>query len=131
MPKAFRKVDDLECNKRLVLENIYFKDDMAQFDSRVRSLRSLASIARYLKENIQYKIVLHGHTDIFGDPLKNLELSKQRVLTVKRSLISMDVRSSRIVILYHGGTQPLIQFRDGGEQNRRVEMEAVCDQKSS
>lgn len=131
MPKVFKKVEDIECNQRLVLENVYFKDDLAQFDSRIKSLRSLSSIARHFKENIQYKIVLHGHTDIFGDPLKNLELSKQRVLMVKRSLVSMGVRSNRIVILYHGGTQPLIQFKDGGARNRRVEMEAVCDTKSS
>lgn len=126
MPRLVAEMEDLVCNERVILSNVYFQDNKAEFSGRVKAMQTINAITAYLNNYPSAKIVLHGHTDIFGNAFKNLELSKKRVWAVKSVLISKGIDEHRIITVHHGGAQPLIKYRNGGEQNRRVEAEILC-----
>lgn len=129
MPKKMASIEDLACNERVILSNIYFHDNKAEFVGRIKAMKTINMIVDYLTFHPKAKIVLHGHTDIFGNAFKNLELSQKRVFTVKRTIMSKGIDANRIITIHHGGAQPLIQYKNGGEMNRRVEAEVLCSGK--
>lgn len=126
MPKSLTSIKDMTCNERVILSNIYFQDNKSEFVGRVKVMKTINMIVDYLTFHPKAKIVLHGHTDIFGDEFKNLELSQKRVFTVKRTIVGKGIDANRIITIHHGGTQPLIQYKNGSEMNRRVEAEVLC-----
>lgn len=126
MPKPMENLEDLVCNERVILSNVYFQDNKAEFSGRLKAMKTIHVIVDYLRNHPSAKIVLHGHTDIFGNAFKNLELSKKRVWTVKSALIQKGIQDGRIITVHHGGSQPLIKYRKGGDANRRVEAEVLC-----
>lgn len=126
-PEELSSVRDMDCNKRVILKNVYFSDNSAEYAGRVEALKTIGIVVDYLGYYPKASIILHGHTDIFGNAVRNLELSKERVLAVKRSLVKAGIDSKRVSILFHGNTQPLPQFIRGGSKNRRVEVELICD----
>lgn len=126
MPKSLNEINDIDCSERLILKNVYFDDGKAEYNGRVKAVRTLSMVVEYMENVPNSKIVLHGHTDIFGNAFRNLELSRQRVLTVKRTLVAKGITGDRIITMHHGGSQPLPRYKDGGVLNRRVEMEIVC-----
>jgi outer membrane protein OmpA-like peptidoglycan-associated protein len=129
MPKSLTAITDIACNERVILSSIYFYDNKSEFVGRVKAMKTVNMIVDYLTFHPKAKIVLHGHTDIFGDSFKNLELSQKRVFTVKRTIVGKGIDANRIITIHHGGAQPLIQYKNGSELNRRVEAEVLCSGK--
>jgi outer membrane protein OmpA-like peptidoglycan-associated protein len=86
MPKSVTSLEDMTCNERLILSNIYFYDNESEFVGRVKVMKTISMMVNYLTYHPDAKIVLHGHTDIVGNAFKNLELSKKRVFAVKRAI---------------------------------------------
>ena len=58
---------------------------------------------------------------------KNVNLSRERAFAVKRELVKMGVDSDRITVYFYGGEQPLPRYKNGGPDNRRVEVEPICN----
>lgn len=126
MPSMLNSVEDLQCRERVILQNVYFDDNSSEFTKRVHAMKTINVVFNYLEQFPDSKIILHGHTDIFGDPYRNLVLSKERVIAVKRVLIQKGIDKRRVITLYHGGSQPLPRYKDGDPMNRRVEVEVIC-----
>jgi outer membrane protein OmpA-like peptidoglycan-associated protein len=129
MPKDLSTAEDMTCNERMVMSNVYFQDNKAEFSGRVKAMRTINLVVDYLRHHPDAKIVLHGHTDIFGNAFKNLELSKRRVWAVKTAITGRGIVAERIITVHHGGAQPLIKYKNGGDKNRRVEVEILCVEK--
>jgi outer membrane protein OmpA-like peptidoglycan-associated protein len=129
MPKSLTSIEDMTCNERIILSNIYFHDNKSEFAGRIKAMKTVNMIVDYLTFHPKAKIVLHGHTDVFGNAFKNLELSQKRVFTVKRAIVGKGIDANRIITIHHGGAQPLIQYKNGSEMNRRVEAEVLCSGK--
>ncbi len=128
MPNALQTAKDLKCNTRIYMPNVVFKENEIRFSGRLRALQNLKIIVQYLKDYKNGRIILYGHTDIYGNKKRNLDLSKDRALFVKRELVRMGAKSSQISTLYFGGEQPLKKYPYGSDLNRRVEVEPVCVQ---
>lgn len=81
-------------------------------------------IAKVLTADKSLKIAVNGYTDNTGDEKHNLELSKQRALTVKNELISKGIASNRLTSEGFGPKNPIVQntSEEGKAQNRRVEL---------
>ena len=126
MPSMLNSVEDLQCRERVILQNVYFDDNSSEFTKRVHAMKTINVVFNYLEQFPDSKIILHGHTDIFGDPYRNLVLSKERVIAVKRVLIQKGIDKRRVITLYHGGSQPPPRYKDGDPMNRRVEVEVIC-----
>lgn len=127
MPKMFNSIADLQCRERVILQNLYFEEEATDFSRKIQATKTIDAMVEYLNRYPEAQLVLHGHTDIFGDEYKNLMLSKERVATVKRALTLKGIDKQRIITMYHGGTQPLPLYQQGGSMNRRVEAEVICD----
>ena len=126
IPKPLYKMEDLKCRERVILPDVKFRDNETNFAGRVRAVENIKIIAAYMNAYPQSIVRLHGHTDVLGDEFKNLELSKERAMAVKRELVIMGIAYERIEIFYYGGRQPLQNKQNGGDENRRVEVEALC-----
>jgi outer membrane protein OmpA-like peptidoglycan-associated protein len=126
MPKSMTSTADMGCNQRVILTNVYFRDNKSDFSVRAKAMKTINLIVEYLEFHPKSRIVLHGHTDIFGNSFNNLELSKKRVLMVKRTMVTKGIDANRVITVHHGGSQPLLQYKQGGEMNRRVEAEVLC-----
>jgi outer membrane protein OmpA-like peptidoglycan-associated protein len=87
------------------------------------SYAELDLVVSFLKSNPTVMIELSGHTDNRGVAADNINLSKDRVETVKAYLISKGIDGKRISGKGYGGTKP-IASNDNEETrklNRRVE----------
>jgi outer membrane protein OmpA-like peptidoglycan-associated protein len=126
MPTALSSMVDLECDTRVYLPDVVFKEDETKFSGRVKAIQNIRVIAEYVKTYSNAQINLYGHTDIHGNPRKNLDLSRERALAVKRELVNMGVNPDKISVFFFGGSQPLKQYKNGSSLNRRVEVEPLC-----
>ena len=72
-------------------------------------------------------ISVEGHTDNRGSAADNLELSKQRVLSVVRYMVSQGMSPDRIKPYGYGESRPRAAnaTAEGREQNRRIEINIV------
>lgn len=126
MPSALKSSDDLQCNTRIYMPNVVFKENEVRFSGRLRAIQNLKIIVEYLDDYKDARINLYGHTDIYGNKKRNMELSKERAIFVKRELVKMGASSAQINTFYFGGEQPLKKYPYGSDLNRRVEVEPIC-----
>ncbi|MDR1976076.1 MAG: OmpA family protein [Campylobacteraceae bacterium] len=77
-----------------------------------------------IKENLNIRILIEGHTDSIGDDSYNLELSEKRAKLLKNSLIENGVDADRIIARGYGESKPIKpnQTEEGRAENRRVEI---------
>lgn len=125
LPSALVSMNDIKCNKKLELSEIVFQDNSIKFQNIIKAERTLSILRTYLLAYPNSQIELYGHTDIFGTPQRNLDLSQQRVDKLKDWFIQRSISTSRIKTHALGGTQPL--FPKGNAKNRRVEVQILCD----
>lgn len=69
-------------------------------------------------------VVLTGYTDNTGKETFNLQLSKQRVQSIKKTLLDRGVQASQITEVYKGESDPIIgnDSREHRHLNRRVDI---------
>lgn len=91
------------------------------------SEKELDLVVEVMNDNPSIKILLKGHTDNTGDPVKNVQLSEERVKTVKAYLISKGINAFRVTGRGYGGNEPIASnaTEETRKQNRRVEFEVV------
>lgn len=91
---------------------------------------SLAVLDRVASDLLRYpdvRVAVAAHTDNQGDANANLELSKQRALSVARYLVSRGIGASRLRPEAYGESSPLVSNAtpEGRAQNRRVELRTL------
>lgn len=86
------------------------------------ALRPLAAI---LAEYSATVVSVHGHTDDFGAPAANQQLSERRATVVARFLMTQGLHASRLVVVGHGASAPVTSNESaaGRELNRRIELQ--------
>lgn len=90
-------------------------------------LAHLDALAESLREHPESEVTIAGHTDVTGNPDRNLQLSRERAQAVSTHLQRRGVAQSRLVVRGYGSTQ----LRDPGStsaahaRNRRVEVTIV------
>lgn len=111
----------------LALENLNFEQGKSKITSD--SFEELNELVKMLKEAPTMVIQLEGHTDFRGSPVKNLELSENRVKALKDFLVSNGVGQSRVLTKAFGGSQPLTQENtpEARAKNRRVEVRIISE----
>lgn len=101
-----------------------------EFDKAIilrKSYGELESLTNMLLIRSDLRIKLEGHTDDYGTPEYNMELSKNRVQAVKDFLVMNGVSADRIEISYFGESKPVADnsSEDGRARNRRVIMQLI------
>ncbi|MBK9388840.1 MAG: OmpA family protein [Bacteroidetes bacterium] len=99
--------------------------DVAKSTIKPESAEALKQITDYLNANPDVKIIIVGHTDITGNFLSNITLSKERAESIKNYLITTGkIAGTR---LQADGVGPLCPVStnstdEGRKLNRRVEI---------
>ncbi len=93
------------------------------------SEKELNLVVEVLNDNPKITILLKGHTDNTGDPIKNLQLSEARVKSVKAYIISQGISAFRVRGKGYGGNEPVASnaAEETRKLNRRVEFEVLAD----
>lgn len=102
---------------------LFYKPYQTELDFKTFS--ELDSIITILKNNPTAKLKLIGHADKSGHEEENLILSENRVVTLKKYLVSLKViNKNNISIEWHGSAMPQVDTKDLDRQylNRRAEV---------
>ena len=104
------------------IKNLNFES--GNFNIQKQYFKDLENLVILLKEQINIKIEIAGHTDSIGDNNANIILSNNRAKSVKSYLVRNGILKSRIKCVGYGEKQPRTNnsTKDGREKNRRIEI---------
>lgn len=111
-----------------VLENVVFEQGGSSLNKASR--QALDALILKLKSHPDVSLAVDGHTDNRGSAKTNLELSKQRVISVVRYLVINGIDGDRLTPHGYGESRPLVSnaTEEGRRQNRRIEIfEKITD----
>jgi outer membrane protein OmpA-like peptidoglycan-associated protein len=114
---------DVKVTEHPVPQNdLNFTFDGTELDDEDKA--HLDKIAAFMAEHKDVHLVAAGYTDDVGDRNYNEGLSKKRAEMVGNYLTGKGVESSRIVLLWHGLTNPIVpnDSEENRAKNRRVEV---------
>jgi OmpA-OmpF porin, OOP family len=102
------------------LNNIFF--DFDKFVLREKSKTELKKIISFLNAYPDIKIEIEGHTDNVGSAKYNLELSRNRALSVYEYLMENNVADNRVYYKGYGMEKPIAtnETEEGRQMNRRI-----------
>jgi len=122
--KVELKAEEKELLK-VAFESLKFKSGKAVIEPS--SYPSLNNIVIVFVKNPKYKLIVEGHTDNSGDPVKNLKLSQDRAEAVKTYLVGRGLNASQITSLGYGSSKPIDESDtpEARAKNRRVEFTVV------
>ena len=115
----------LEIGSTIRLNNVFF--DFGKATLREESFAELDRLIEILTENPNMEIELAGHTDNVGSDKDNLNLSTDRINSVKDYLVKNGIKTNRLKATGFGESKPLAtnDTEDGRQQNRRVEFTII------
>ena len=101
-------------------DRVFFEEGSARLSRRARNV--LKKQARWLRLQSNIKVRVVGHADDDGSTRRNMRLSHDRAVAVRRQLIRFGVSAKRVNVFSHGKAQPIAicQVRTCAAQNRRV-----------
>ena len=87
-------------------------------------MRNINTLAEYLLQNPDRKVIVEGYTDSVGSAAFNQTLSERRAESVRNALVRKGVDPTRIVAQGYGKEYPVASNStdSGRAQNRRVEV---------
>ncbi|HKJ07344.1 MAG TPA: OmpA family protein [Flavobacteriaceae bacterium] len=109
---------------------IFFETD--KYALNTQSVEMLNKLSNVLKEYPDTKVAVVGHTDSTGNASYNMELSRDRALSVTNHLVvNNGLDRSRFTTLWYGEEQPIADnsTASGRAQNRRVNLAIVPNEK--
>lgn len=121
-----KEVDVVDPTKDWIgFDRIYFETSKATLTNE--SLWQLSNVASILKRFPTAKIKIGGYTDSSGNPLRNLQLSKERAQAALASLVSLGVPAERLTAAGYGALDNIApnDTEEGRTLNRRVSMQVT------
>ena len=119
----FNKVAE-PIDRKIAFKSIEFESGRAEILDTMKM--DLAKVGNFMLDNPEMKLNISGHTDSYGDPQFNLELSQKRADAIKEYLVvRFNLDEFRISSVGYGSRRPIVkEITDADRQiNRRVEFE--------
>ena len=115
---------------RILLDDIvHFAFDSAAI--RERSYRLVRNVARFISAHPDIvDVSIEGHADQVGTETYNQRLSEARARSMRNLLVRFGVASTRLRVIAHGKSRPLVATLSREEQNRRVELFVTRERES-
>ena len=107
---------------RFILFILYFESDTTKLTHEAQGL--FPEVVRAIKSRKSKEIYVLGHTDRVGTEVYNIGLSSKRAYYIRDRLVSNGIKSSALVVSFHGEAIPLGYTEDeiAEPRNRRVEV---------
>ena len=104
---------------------VEFEDNSAELTAKGTEL--LDEVFAAISQFPTVPIEIAGHTDDRGTPEYNLELSRQRALSVLSYLVGLGADEARFVVIAYGESSPIADnsTEEGRARNRRIEFTAL------
>jgi outer membrane protein OmpA-like peptidoglycan-associated protein len=98
--------------------------DIGQAKLKPAGQRAIASVARFMRERGERRVVIEGFTDSTGSAAMNQRLSERRAHAVRDALVNEGIHGERIEARGLGAQNPVASnvSPDGRSLNRRVEI---------
>jgi outer membrane protein OmpA-like peptidoglycan-associated protein len=109
------------------MDKLKFADNSPELMNMAEAQRQMLILHEFLTDHPQVTMTVIGHTDIFGNAKKNMELSRERARKVQQWFSGKGIAPRRIKVEWHGIEKPLKP--EGGDVNRRVEFVLHCNDK--
>jgi len=108
--------------KSITLPTIYFAYDRSVIGLSER--HKLQQVAKYLKENKEYGLIIEGHCDEKGSAEYNRALGERRAIAAKDYLTNSGISTARIKTISFGEDRLLEKAKDetAHSKNRRAEL---------
>ncbi len=122
-------VDDNGCDVfNVALQGVTFASGSAELSPESEVI--LRDVADKLNTMGNLRVTVEAHTDNQGSAASNLELSRQRALTVARFLVAEGIAGERLRPQAYGESRPIESNAtpEGRRNNRRVEIRQVQSQ---
>jgi len=118
-------LDPIKSGYSAVLNNIFFETN--KYDLKAESLTELQEVIRFLKENVDVKMQISGHTDNVGTENYNQTLSQNRAKSVLEFLESEGIGENRVSIRGFGSKQSVVDndTEANRSKNRRIEFKIL------
>ena len=117
--------EELEAQKMKV-EPVYFDFNKASYFTGEKS--KIDQLVNLLKENGNYKVNISGHADNVGADAYNMNLSKNRINAVVKTITASGIKKNRILsqkALGESSPAATNETEEGRALNRRVEFKVV------
>jgi outer membrane protein OmpA-like peptidoglycan-associated protein len=124
-PIKEKTAEEIEAEKMKV-EPVYFDSNKATF--AVQEKAKIDKLVSLLNENSNYNVKITGYADALGADAYNLNLSKSRVSTVVKAILSGKIKKNRIESqkgLGEANPAATNDTPEGRALNRRVEFEVT------
>jgi len=124
-PVKEKTAEEIEAEKMKV-EPVYFDSNKSVFTAQEKV--KIDNLVNLLKENGNYNVKVNGYADALGADNYNLNLSKSRVNSVVKSIVSGKIKKERIESqkgLGEANPAATNDTPEGRALNRRVEFEVV------
>lgn len=114
------ELEPIEIGAKMNLYSIYYETD--SFSILPASEPELQTLVSFLKNNVNLKIEIQGHTDNSGTPERNLQLSELRAKSVAEYLVKDGIAKDRLHSKGYGEQQPVAtnETPEGRTLNRRT-----------
>ena len=111
----------LTTDGRIIIHGIRF--DFNKATIKPESMGVINELVKMMKENLNTKFEIQGHTDSDGNDDYNMKLSQQRADSVKSILVELGIEESRLSSKGYGESKPISDnnTQEGKANNRRVE----------
>jgi outer membrane protein OmpA-like peptidoglycan-associated protein len=107
------------------LFNVLFAFESARPPVTADLEKKIARLRDWLNAHPEAKLLVEGHTDLWGTEQFNLQLSSQRAEAVVTLLITAGASSEQLVTRAYGKSKPLPKHRAVSAANRRVSLRAA------
>ena len=113
--------EEVQETLNFVAQNVAFETGRATLRSESEAI--LDKVVTILRQYPNYSLAIGGHTDSVGNAATNQLLSERRAKSCYDYLFSKGIAAERMSYVGYGETRPIAdnRYKDGREQNRRVE----------
>mgnify|MGYP003624385847 FL=1 len=108
-----------------IIRNVFFDFDKDLL--KPKSWTEIRNLAKFMNDYPTAIVELAGHTDNYGTPEYNIDLSRRRVEAVRKALATLGIKEDRLQFVWHGEDVPIATNRTvmGRALNRRVEFTII------
>lgn len=113
-------------SRPITMDNIFY--EFGKWELTPASESGLQGLVKLLNDNPNITIELSAHTDMVGDSVRNVELSKKRAESVVNYLIKSGIEKERLTPVGYGKNKPVVADKAIHQKYSFIPVDQVLDE---